>query len=447
VDTQVRDSEGSRINTSAAANETYGRELTAGARRIAIPWIVRLRFGIVLGELGLIAAARFGLGVELQLSALVVAIALQASTNWLLVWPTGSDRPNIGHLLGALFALDTLFLTLVLAVTGGPMNPFSLLYLVQITFSALILHRAWTWALGGLSTLCFGLLFWVSSDVPALQIPVTSGEFSLHLLGMWAAFATAALLISFFIGKVTDEGRRKERELIAMQQRLARNERLASLVTLSAGAAHEIATPLATIAVTAKEIERQGDAGVAGEAIREDAALIRSQVDRCRQILERMGTQGADPLGEAPSRVRFDELLNRIRMALPGDGNRIQTEPRTGDPIICTLPVRPTVEALTALVKNALDASDDEQFVSVSVEMSEETIRFRVRDRGIGMTPEIVQRVAEPFFTTKPPGSGMGLGAFLAYLFAQRLGGSLLFDSEPGQGTSAWMTLPQNRHV
>src|SRR4030095_13372594 len=104
--------------------------------------------------------------------------------------------------------------------------------------------------------LLFGLLFAVSQEVPAFQTHPPLGEVSLHLIGMWVAFATAAMLISFFIAKVSEEARHKEHELLSMQKKLARNERLASLVTLSAGAAHEIATPLGTIAISAKEIER-----------------------------------------------------------------------------------------------------------------------------------------------------------------------------------------------
>src|SRR5262249_51073248 len=168
---------------------------------------------------------------------------------------------------------DTLCLTLLLGLSGGPANPFSLLYLVQITFSAIVLRKLWTWALGVLSTLSFGLLFWISRDVPAFHEHGQSGEFSLHLLGMWLAFGTAALLISFFVGKMASESRQKESEIRLMQKRLARNDRLASLVTLSAGAAHEIATPLATIAVTAKELEREAREQLRHSRIEEDAQL------------------------------------------------------------------------------------------------------------------------------------------------------------------------------
>ena len=184
-----------------------------------------------------------------------MAIGVQAFTNWLLgrriecnPAKCGECRRNIVLPRYTLPDIDP-------GSDGGPTNPFSLLYLVQITFSAVLLHRLWTWTLGIVSTLSFGCCSGSPPDIPALHTHAESGEFSLHLLGMWIAFATAALLISFFVGKVSAEGRQKEREILLMQKRLARNERLASLVTLSAGAAHEIATPLSTIAVIAKEME------------------------------------------------------------------------------------------------------------------------------------------------------------------------------------------------
>jgi two-component system, sensor histidine kinase RegB len=402
---------------------------------------------MIAGEIALLIAISVGLRISLPVAVLASAIVVQIATNVAFGrWTTRLHR-NAEHVAGALFVLDALCLTLILGVTGGPTNPFSLLYLVQITFSAVILHRAWTWALGIVSVLSFGLLFYISRDVPAFQTHPQTGEFPLHLFGMWVAFATAAMLISYFIAKVSEEARQKERELLLMQKQLARNERLASLVTLSAGAAHEIATPLATIAISAKEIERYAKAQAGSEPLQDDARLIRSEVERCRLILERMGAQGADPLGEAPSVVGLQDLLARIREKFPEQQSRIQVEVGPAGPPHCVIPTRAAVEALGALVKNALDASPNGEPVRLQAESNHERLRFLVQDQGTGMAPEIIDRVAEPFFTTKAPGQGMGLGAFLAYLFAQRLGGTLSFESTQGCGCTAIMELPVRHDV
>src|SRR6185295_6453107 len=273
------------------------------SRNLALRWVVRLRYGLIGGEIALITALFLGLHISLPLSAIGTAIGIQTLSNVLLGLKMQRLGRNAEHAVGTLFILDTLCLTLILGLAGGPENPFSLLYLVQITFSAVVLRRLWTWTLGIVSTLSFGLLFWFSKGVAAFHDHDSNGGFSLHLFGMWLAFATSALLISFFVGKLSAESRRKEREILLMQKRLARNDRLASLVTLAAGAAHEIATPLATIAVTAKEMEHDAGLRLHDTRMEDDARLIRSQVERCRLILERMGAQGADPLGETPERI------------------------------------------------------------------------------------------------------------------------------------------------
>jgi two-component system sensor histidine kinase RegB len=418
------------------------------SRHLALRWVVRLRYGLIAGEVALIAALSLGLQISLPVVVIGPAIGFQALSNWLLGRRMQRLGVNAEHVVGGLFSLDALCLTLILAMSGGPANPFSLLYLVQITFSAVVLRKLWTWTLGVLSTLSFGLLFWISRDVPAFHEHAQKGEFSLHLLGMWLAFATAALLISFFVGKQSAEARQKEREILLMQKRLARNDRLASLVTLAAGAAHEIATPLSTIAVTAKEMEHGATHRLRDQRFEEDARLIRSQVERCRLILERMGAQGADPFGEAPKLIELEALLAQVKEKFPDQRERIQIEVDAEGSSSCMVPARAAVEALSALAKNALDASTDGNPIRLrAVQSNEGRVRFTIRDEGIGMNQQVLERVAEPFFTTKTPGQGMGLGAFLAHLFAQTLGGQLQFESEPGRGCTAILELPDMRHA
>jgi two-component system, sensor histidine kinase RegB len=401
---------------------------------------------MILGEVALLLVVSVALHVQIPFVLPGIAVVVQLCTNYWLGRNRDRLSENAEHVVGPLFLFDAACLTLILAVTGGATNPFSLLYLVHITFSAVILHRAWTWALGVFSAVSFGLLFWISKPVPAFQTHTNAEVISLHLLGMWVAFATAAMLISYFIGKVSQEAREKEQELLLMQQRLARNERLASLVTLAAGAAHEIATPLATIAVSAREIER-GAGLLPDKSLEEDARLIRSEVERCRLILERMGAQGGDPLGEAPSVIDLHDLLRRTKDRFPTQRARIDVEVLSSTPTMCILPARATVEALGALVKNALDASPNGERVVLKAQLMNDGLRFVIRDSGTGMTQDVMERVAEPFFTTKPPGQGMGLGAFLAHLFAQRLGGSLSFESVQGAGCTATLQLPINHHA
>src|SRR5579863_8318162 len=252
------------------------------APQIALPWIVRLRYGMALGQVATALFVRYALGVDIPLGALAIAPALVGASNLLLAariaHPDVSRKIATSTLVASAFVLDTVCLTFLLMLSGGPTNPFSLLYLVHITLSAIILTKRWTWALGALSTLCFGLLFLIYRSIPALEMHHPADGANLHLTGMWIGFGVAAFLVALFSGKISELLREREESLLRMQIELARRDRLASLGTLAAGAAHELNTPLATIAVVARELELFAT----DQSIAEDSRLIRTEVDRCR---------------------------------------------------------------------------------------------------------------------------------------------------------------------
>jgi two-component system, sensor histidine kinase RegB len=402
------------------------------APNLALPWVARLRYGVLAGQATLILAARFGLGTHLDILWLSLPLAATAGSN--LAIGRLADRYGVRPTLGAMLARDTISLTALLALSGGPANPFTLLYLVQIALSAVVLSRQWTWGIGALSVAGFGLLFKVHTRLDLLESHHSTG-FSSHLVGMSIAFAAAALLVTVFIGKVSDALRQREREVLALRDQLARHDRLGSIATLAAGAAHELNTPLGTIAVAAGDLALSADAGVASEA-----RLIRSEVDRCRGILRQMSA--GEPPGETPARVSVPGLLEAVLRGFPAaDRERIRTESgKSGR--LAVLPANATRQALAALVRNALDASPAGKQVLLAADCRPDRLRFTVRDWGTGMTAETLRRVAEPFFTSKPPGHGMGLGTFLVRVFARQMQGRLAFESEPGAGTTAVLEIP-----
>ncbi|WP_169305963.1 MULTISPECIES: ATP-binding protein [Acidobacterium] len=416
------------------------------APKLALPWVVRLRYGMVLcGVAALLAAAPvFHISARIILWALVPYLLMLVTNLWLRRAHHLSPRAA-QQTLGGIFVFDILCLTAVLGLTGGPMNPFSLLFLVQITLSVVVLKKEWTWTLGLLSALCFGSLFFL--NVPLMDMHIMPAEYP-HLVGMWAAFVAAAALISFFTGRVSDALRDRELEVLALQEKVARQERLASLGTLAAGAAHELGTPLGTIAIVARELERYATTlaereGLNHEAcddLSEDARLIRSEVERCQRILQGMSARGAEPMGEAPQAISVSELLRQMLEQVPeAKRMRIRLHAQE-DQTRLTLPVRATVQSLSALVSNAFDAGGES--VEVQAACMHDNVVLTVRDHGSGMSEEVLRHVTEPFFTTKPPGLGMGLGTFLARTFAEHLGGALSYDSAPGQGTTATLALP-----
>lgn len=428
------------IRPNVAGQET---DVTADlAPNLALPWVLRLRYGVVIGEAAIILGMAYGFHLDFPLSWTLAPLAVVLASNiWLARLRVLPFRFPQGT-LGAVFCLDTLCLSVILGLTGGPTNPFSLLYLVQITLSAVVLRKIWTWVLGGLSTACFGLLFFFHVPLVAFQGHHVDTGLSPHLVGMWIAFVIAAAMITFFTGKIADALRTRDQEVRGLQDQIAKSERLASLVTLAAGAAHELGTPLATIAVAAKELERSAANLPNRDGVLEDAQLIRSQVDRCRRILERMSAQSAEPMGETPRKVRVREFLGQVREEFPERQRALLEIGATDEELAIVLPVQAAAQSLAALIQNALDANSHMRPIVITAKGTGSELRITVQDHGQGMPANVLRRIAEPFFTTKEPGKGMGLGTFLVRTFAESLGGRVQFDSTPGEGTTATLELP-----
>lgn len=427
------------LTERALASESDLRLAGETAPALAAPWLVLLRYGLIASLVLLILMVAFGARVPLPLPWLAVPIAVMLLSNLLLprlIAGLGGRRA-----LGATLVLDVLILTALLSLTGGPANPLTLLYLVQITLSAVVLSRAWTWSLGILSILGFGFLFPFHIPLPALEGHHPAQGFAVHLYGMWIAFVAAALLITFFIGEVSEALRRHERQSLKLQIKLATHEKLAAVGTLAAGAAHEMGTPLATIAVVAKDLELYARQVADDPHLAADAATIRAEVDRCASILRAMSTQGPEFAGESPTRTKVRALFEELLMSLP-PANRDAVATWAAEELEAWLPAETTRQVLTALVTNALDASAPGRPVELSAQSRGERICFTVRDCGQGMTAETLAHLGEPFFTTKEPGRGMGLGTFLARVFAENLHGSLEFESTAGEGTTAILELP-----
>ena len=408
------------------------------------PWLVRVRWGAVAAQVLAIVVARAFLNLAIPLLPLLSLSAVTAVTNLVLARRVRRQPQQPVSVCWAILSFDTVLLTGLLYGSGGPSNPFSVFYLVQITIASVILSARWTWTIAALAVVCYGTLFWRSVPLEMAEHDHSGDPFSLHLQGMWLALTAAAGLTAYFVTRLSSLLARREAEVAAVRKRAAKAERLAALTTLAAGAAHELGTPMATIAVTARELERGlAEAPQPGaERLLDDARLIRSELDRCRRILQGMSGESSDPAGEAPARVTAGQLAAAIVGTLPArDASRIQTR-CVRDKVELLVPVRAVGSIAVNLIRNALEASPAAAFVTLSVDTPGNELRLSVRDSGAGMAPDVLAHAGEPFFTTKAPGQGLGLGLFLARTYAERLGGRLVIESSPGAGTEATLIIP-----
>lgn len=379
-------------------------------------WLLRLRWGAVGVQLLLVGVVAVAFHADVPWGPVAVLSVAQLASNaaaarWL------SPRPTLAApALPLLMTLDVLLFSVLLYLTGGATNPFSFLYLVYIALAAVVLPARWSWALSALALTAFGALFFVS---PASEHAEHMG---LHLQGMWVGFGVAAGFIVYFVHRVTGA-------LEDARQQAARQRQLTSLATLAAGAAHELSTPLATIAVVARELELRA---LSAEQ-RNDVALIREQVERCRQILNQMANDVGTGVGEHPAAVTAQAWVAAAATGLPGH-ERLEVSVPAGQTVVG--PPRALAQALRSLLKNALQASQR------PVQVSLVGARLEVRDTGAGMPADVLSHAGEPFFTTKSPGEGLGLGLYLTRAVMTQLGGTLELRSRSGEGTVAALVLP-----
>jgi len=412
-------------------------------RRIHMQWLGQLRWGALLGQLLTVLLVDLGMHIKLPLGWLFVVLGIEAASNlWFLRWSRGANVSE-SWVLALPMAIDIVLLTALLFLTGGPFNPFSFLYLVYLALAAVVLPARLTWGLVGLSLVSFGMLFVGERFLPAIMPQLNhADQMRMHMQGMWFAFAVAAMFITYFVTRLRHSLAQRELELFRARNLAAQSEKLASLATLATGAAHELSTPLSTIAVVAKELERSLRDG--DDAARSDAQLIRHEVDRCREILQRMAADAGTTteLNERPMTVQ--ELVTSAAEGLPRARDVKLTVTSEAAPCVLRGQAQATAQALRGILKNALQASPEGKSVEVEAQLAPEDqcCRIAVRDHGAGMSADVLSRAGEPFFTTKEPGEGMGLGLFLTRVVAERVGGQLDLRSQPGHGTTATLTLP-----
>ncbi len=420
---------------SAAARDAVSGSVvgTVSDTALHLRWLVRLRWGALLAHFGMVLLLRWLLGGDAGLIGAAVLLAINAASNVALqLWLARDPRAVPAVALPAVLLADVTTLTGLLFFTGGPMNPFTALYIVHVALAAVVCNRRAAWTVALVAIAGYGVLFVLGGDLAHHD----HARMVLHLRGMWIAFSVAAAFVTVFVSRARQALAERELSEARLHAAEERQTRLAALATLAGGAAHELATPLSTIAIVAGELSRTLDRAASAGA-RSDAALILAEVKRCKHILEQLSVQAGEALGEAPMLV---PLIEVVQAALQDVAGADRVVVRADPAAVARVPSRAVATALRGIVRNARQASD-----VVTIEITAHPPQIVVEDQGPGIAPELLARIGEPFFTTRAPGSGMGLGVFLARSLAERLGGTLVYSSKLAHGTrAAWSFAEDN---
>jgi two-component system sensor histidine kinase RegB len=414
-------------------------ETVESASRINLRWIVRLRWGAVAGQvITILVAGRFVRSPLPLATMLGVCGALAAVNLAVQLWLAHGGRPT-ARSCGLNLLVDVAALTALLALSGGGENPFAVLYLVHITIGAVTLPARWSIFLAAASVAAFSALHFL----PAHDLVLSGDAAAVHLRGRWIAFGVAAAFICTFSLRMSEALRQRSDELDLARSDAEAAERLAALGTLAAGTAHELNTPLGTIVILAGELAAQ----LEGER-RNDAEEIRRQVRRCKEIIGGMlAPRGGADLEEAKEfevAPVLEAALRRWQEGRPGPQPQLAIDPKA-ERARARLPVRAFERAIANLLDNAAEATEGKsgRSVRVSLAKSGDELRLTVADNGVGVPEPLLRRIGEPFFTTKEPGQGTGLGLYLARNVVERQGGEMIVESDEGSGTRVTLTVPE----
>ncbi|MDO9042901.1 MAG: ATP-binding protein [Desulfocapsaceae bacterium] len=423
---------------------------------VALPWLLALRWGGVLCQIVLIFSVWLVMHIEIPLLPVATIIIFEVAINLYLHLRHRRNTPVSNQTILLILLMDTVFLTELLHITGGAMNPFVFLYLIHLVSGAIILREKCSWLITAITLICYSLLFYfppafisalskseaLKGSTELQRIDCLTGSFQLHLKGMGAAFIVTSLFVVFFVSKTQKALTEHRLKIQSLEKKWERNERMATLATFAAGAAHELATPLSTVAVVSCEmihtLEKQGGNG----DLLDDARLIRGQVAECKEILYQMTAGAGEHLGEEMREFSIQQVVDQILLEIREEERsrvRVCIEPKN---LRLTMPFRSLCRTIKGLVKNGLEASPRHEEVVIRWFTTSKYLGVEVQDRGTGIEKQMEAQVSEPFFSTKD--SGLGLGLFLAKSMAEQFGGGLVIESQTEQGTRVTLTLALN---
>jgi two-component system sensor histidine kinase RegB len=355
--------------------------------------------------------------------------------------------------LGAHLACDVLAITCILYFTGGATNPIAWFFLLPLIIAATVLPQAFTWYLVVFASACYTVLMGYYEPLPKI-VPMTLNEdmpphlhammehhdIELHVFGMWFGFVFSAVLVAYFVVGMADTLRARERKLAEVREQALRNERVVALGTLAAGAAHEMGTPLGTMAILIHDLEQEYEQADCPEML-DKMKILREQVNRCKEALSVMSASAGEMRAESghvmPVSRYLDEVVENWRQQRPGSPLEYLKQGYEPGPNI--LAERTLTHALINILNNAADVSPER--IELRARWTFEYVILAIHDEGPGIAPAVSARLGKAPVSSKE--HGLGVGLFLAFAVIERLGGRIeMLPRDEGRGTLTRITLP-----
>jgi two-component system, sensor histidine kinase RegB len=421
---------------------TVAPEDEGGAAGISPRRLISMRWVAVIGQAAALLAVHFGLGFDLPIAPALAVVAASAMLNVSLLLRRRARRRLSERDATFTLAYDVLQLGLLLFLTGGLQNPFAILMIAPVTVAATILSRGSVVFLSALAISAITLLAVEHWPLPWRGAPPALP--AIYVFGIWAALVLSTSFIAVYAWSVAGEARRIRDAFAATQLALAREQRISAVGALAAAAAHELGSPLGTIAVIAKELVRELPAD---SAYAEDAALLLSQSERCRTILaelsHRPDTEGSSPF----SRLPISALVEAAGAPYRATGVRViyATATSTGEePEVARSPE--IMHGLGNLIQNAIQFARRE--VTVTIAWDKDAVTVEIVDDGPGFPPHLLPRLGQPYLSSRQGHGGeaqhMGLGIFIAQTLLERTGARLDFANLPEGGAQIALQWPRD---
>jgi two-component system, sensor histidine kinase RegB len=406
---------------------------TAGLRQL-----LQLRTVAVVGQAVAIAVSLL-LGVALPIVPMVLVVGTLAAVNVVAYARLRGGRPATARTLRTHLALDLAALSALLLASGGDENPFRSIFLLHAVLMGLLLPARW--ALAGTLVVVGAYTLVGHFAIPLRLADGSALSPSLLQWGEWGGFALTVGVTAWFVVRTVAALRADDRLLAEARQKAIADEAVLRVGTLAAGAAHELGTPLATMAVVVGEMQRRSHAEAA-ETAAQDVEILAAQIDACRRTLSGLLAAAGQSRAEGGGREPLDRfvvsVVEQCRAAHPGAAIECHCEGTRPAPEIFV--ERTLQQAFLNLLDNAVYASP--HAVDVDGRWNEDELRFTICDRGDGIPADVLPRLGKELFTTKPAGKGNGLGLVLAATTVGRLGGSIRWSNRPEGGACADVLLP-----